>query len=156
MKNMKIYGVTFKNGTARYYGFKGDCQNGDAVVADTSHGPLIGHITSILDELPDGLDEDKMRFILCKVPAVSEDSKEYRKERLEKRMTALNQEMDMFIEREKKNYLRLAFADYSTEFRALFDEYSELESELGCLCDDADDECDSNNNYDPSDNNMDE
>lgn len=133
MKDMNIYEVTFNNGTKRYYGFKDDCQISDTVVAGTSHGPLLGRITDILDELPDDHDPDKIRFILCKVPAVSEDAVVYHKDKLEKRMAALEQEMDSFIEREKKNYLRLVFSDYSDEFRELFDEYCGLEEELNHL-----------------------
>lgn len=51
MKDMKIYEVTFKNGASRYYGFREDCQYGETVVADTSHGPLLGRITDIFSEL---------------------------------------------------------------------------------------------------------
>lgn len=133
MEDMKIYKVVFKNGAERYYGFKEDCQIGDTVVADTSHGPLLGRIAYIPDELPDDHDANKLRFILCRVPVANKDSVEYRKEQLEKRMAALDQAMDEFIEREKKNYLRFAFSDYSDEFRKLFDEYTESEDELNLL-----------------------
>lgn len=102
MEDMKIYEVTFKNGASRYYGFQEDCQYGETVVADTSHGPLLGRITDILSELPDYLDADKMRFILCRVPAVNEASMEIRKEQIKGRMAELDYGMDAFIEQERR------------------------------------------------------
>lgn len=140
-----IYEVTFKNGDARFYGFGEDCKIGDTVVAGTSHGPLLGRISDILDELPDDYDLDKMCYILCRVPEKGEVATKPRQvpitERLSKieqkakmdHLAQIEQMMDEFMEKHKKEVMRLVFANYSEGFNELVKEYDKVKHSLHCL-----------------------
>lgn len=110
MKDMYIYEVTFKNGVVRYYGFNQECKNGEMVVAATSHGPLLGRITDVLDELPDGYDADKLHFILCQVPEENELTEQHRKAQIELRMKELDCQMKEVMEQKKETVMRAVFA----------------------------------------------
>lgn len=144
MKDMRIYEVTFKNETSRYYWFEEDCQMGDMVVADTSHGPLLGRITDIVSELPDYLDAEKMRFILCRVPkedevvaksqqaSVTERLSEIEQKVKEEHLAQIEQMMDKFIEQHKNEVMRLVYADYNDDFNELMKEYSKLKDSISC------------------------
>lgn len=145
MKDLKIYEVTFKNGDIRYYGFDEECKIGDTVVAGTSHGPLLGRVTDILDELPDFLDADKMRFILCRVPSENKMAVELRKAQLKENIKKTEQQMDEIMEQQKEEVMRKVFAEYSEDFGSLYtdlgilkDELAELEYEAPSDDDDAD------------------
>lgn len=142
MKNMKIYEVTLKTGAVRYYGFGEDCEIGDMVVAGTSHGPLFGEITNIPDELPDDLDADKIRYILCRVPNEGEAAEKCREipimeclsdieqEVVKTHIAKIEQMMDDFMEQHKEEVMRLVFADYSKDFDEMVKEVKKLKSSL--------------------------
>ena len=132
MKDMKIYEVTFKNNVIRYYGFDKECKIGDMVVAGTSHGPLLGRVSDVLDELPDHLDADKMRFILCRVPA-DKLAMELRVTQLMKDIKETEQKMDEIMEQQRKEVMRRVFAEYSDEFNDLYMEWSDMKAELAEL-----------------------
>lgn len=145
MKDMKIYEVTLKSGAVRFYGYDEDCKIGDTVVAETTYGPLLGQVSSVLDELPDFLEADKVRYILCRVPnkderatkphpvpitdCLSEIEQKVKKEHI----TEIEQTMDKYMEQHKKEIMRLVFADYNEDFNELVKEYNKLKDSLRLL-----------------------
>lgn len=133
MKDMKIYEVTFKGNVIRYYGFDEECKIGDTVVAGTSHGPLLGRVSDVLDELPDHLDADKMRFILCRVPAENKLAAELRTTQLMKNIEETEQKMDEIMARQKKEVMRRVFAEYSDDFSSLYADWCDMKAELAEL-----------------------
>lgn len=144
MINTNIYEVTFKDNGVRCYGFAEECRIGDMVVAATSHGPLLGRISNVLDELSDDFDKEKMRYILCRVPEEGEVIAETQQIPITKCLSEIEQKvksdhlakigqmMDEFMEQHKKEVMRLVFADYSEDFKELAKEYDKLNDSLNC------------------------
>lgn len=135
---MKIYEVILKNGALRYYGYDSPCAAGDMVVADTSHGIQLATVTKELDPLPDDLDIEKMRFLLCRVPV--EKSAEIKSKMLALQdhkvwilthLAELDARMDELMKQRKKKILRHIFAGYCEEFSELLDEYDALKAQAG-------------------------
>ena len=65
---MKLYRVQFKDGTRRIYGADMAFHSGDVVVVDSNHGQLVAEVLEEMERLPDGMAEEKLRYILCRVP----------------------------------------------------------------------------------------
>lgn len=144
---MKLYRVQFKDGTKRIYGSDMACNPGDVVVVGSSHGQLVAEVVEEMDQLPVGMAEEKLRYILCRVPMEDVEKRKAERERFEEEKDRREAEERAARSRQRQNELladmrtimgsdfrkeavmfRL-FAEYDQEFGMLYKEYNLLKSE---------------------------
>lgn len=119
---MKFYKVGFKNGATRTYFSDFECKVGEYVVADTSHGPLVGIVDEELG-FPAIVDPSNARCLLCTVPDKREDIAQEIKVERKKRIKELEEEMEKISTERCAEIMRRVFADYDCEYRKLLHEY---------------------------------
>lgn len=145
---MKLYQVQFKNGDKRIYGADIDCNVGDVVVVDSSHGQMVAEVLDELERVPRGMAEEKLRYILCRVPMEDVEMRKAERERLEEEKMAREAAEEREEKRKQRQKELLSemravmtsnsrreavmlqmFAEYDPEFRELYKEYTALGEE---------------------------
>lgn len=143
---MKLYRVQFKDGTRRIYGADMAFHPGDVVVVDSNHGQLVAEVLEEMERLPEGMAEEKLRYILCRVPMEDVAKRKAERELLEaekekreaeertarsrQRQSELLEDMRAIMKSDSRKeavMLRL-FAEYDQEFGMLFKEYNLLKN----------------------------
>lgn len=145
---MNVYQVQFKNGDRRVYGADIPYRVGDVVVVDSSHGQVVAEVMEELEQLPAGMAEAKLRYILCRVPMEDVERRKEERERLEAEMEAREEAKRREAGRKQRKMELLAdmraimqsasrgeavmfqlFAEHDPEFGRLYKEYTLLKEE---------------------------